>query len=262
MQNSMLTCRSHLTIAYAHTSFVNWRKTTKKLKNPPNENSVRVIAKHMQDELFADSKPFPSDYSFFFKIKWRVFEQSSCLSLFFYIVKTRDLELYIIFFSLRTYIWYILNFRSRGYKWPYHIHVWGVIRKFAKIVAISISFLHDTTTHMQLIGYNMLGVSHLRALQLSSRQRYIAQSSPYYVKFWRLTTQPIKLQRFVKLCYAVIAHIALHAYLTTYLLLFYANFQRFISKGWCSISNRITVLSRGKAFNFYEPIACFGMSIL
>ena len=36
------------------------------LKDPPNENSVRVIAKHIQDELFADSKPFPSDYSFFF----------------------------------------------------------------------------------------------------------------------------------------------------------------------------------------------------
>ena len=199
---------------------------------------------------------------FFFKSNEEHLNSLAVYHSFFYIVKTWDLELYIIFFSLRTYIWYIMNFRSRGYKWPYHIHVWGVIRKFAKIVAISISFLHDTAAHMQLIGYNMLGVSHLRALQLSSRQRYIAQSSPYYVKFWRLTTQPIKLQRFVKLCYALIAHIALHAYLTTYLLLFYANFQRFITKGWCSISNQITVLSRGKAFNFYEPIACFGMSIL
>ena len=32
----------------------------------------------------------------------------------------------------------------------------------------------NTATYMQLIGYNMLGVSCLRALQLSSRQRYIA----------------------------------------------------------------------------------------
>ena len=33
---------------------------------------------------------------------------------------------------------------------------------------------HNTVTYMQLIGYNMLGVSRLRALRLSSRQRYIA----------------------------------------------------------------------------------------
>ena len=33
---------------------------------------------------------------------------------------------------------------------------------------------HDTVTYMQLISYNMLGVSRLRALQLSSRQRYMA----------------------------------------------------------------------------------------
>ena len=33
---------------------------------------------------------------------------------------------------------------------------------------------HNTVTYMQLIGYNMLGVSRLRTLQLSSRQRYIA----------------------------------------------------------------------------------------
>ena len=75
------------------------------------------------------------------------------------------------------------------------------------------------------------------------------------------TTKPIKLQRFVKFCYAVITHIVFYAYLTTYLLLFYANFQRFISNGWCSKSKRITVLSKGKPFNFYEPITCFGMSI-
>ena len=122
---------------------------------------------------------------------------------------------------------------------------------------------HNNAIYMQLIGYNMLDASRIHALQLSSRQRYIAGTGPVYVAFSRLTTQPIKLQRFVKLCYAVIADIAFHVYLTTYLLLFYANFQRYITaKGWCSKSKRITVLSKGKAFNFYEPIGCFGMSIL
>ena len=33
---------------------------------------------------------------------------------------------------------------------------------------------HNTVTYMQLIGFNMLGVSRLRALQLSSRQRFIS----------------------------------------------------------------------------------------
>ena len=39
----------------------------------------------------------------------------------------------------------------------------------------------NTATHMQMIGYNMRDVSRLRALQLSSRQRYIARSGPFYV---------------------------------------------------------------------------------
>ena len=69
---------------------------------------------------------------------------------------------------------------------------------------------------MQLIGYKMLDVSRIHALQ-----HYIAQTGPFYVAFWRFTTQPIKLKRFVKVCYAVIAHIAFNSYLTTYLLLFY-----------------------------------------
>ena len=42
---------------------------------------------------------------------------------------------------------------------------------------------HNTATHMQLIGYNMLDVSCLRALQRSSRQRYIAQTGPFYGAF-------------------------------------------------------------------------------
>ena len=67
---------------------------------------------------------------------------------------------------------------------------------------------------------------------------------PIYVAFWRFTTQPIKLQRFVKFCYAVIVHIAFHVYLMTYLLLFCANFQRVISDGRYSKSKRITVLSK------------------
>ena len=149
-------------------------------------------------------------------------------------------------------------------------YVRGVIRKLAEnschfyiFWSIELKLQHLILQNiMQLVGYNLLDVSRLRALQLSSRQCYIARASPFYVAFWRFTAQPINDQRFVKFCYAVIAHIAFNAYLTTYLLLFDANFQRFISNGWCSKLKRITELSKGKAFNFYEPIACFGMSIL
>ena len=88
---------------------------------------------------------------------------------------------------------------------------------------------HNTATHMQLIGYIMLDVSHLRVLHLLSRQRFIAQTGPFNVAFWCFTTQPIELKRFVKFRYAVIAHIAFHVYLRTYLLIFNANFQRFIT---------------------------------
>ena len=42
---------------------------------------------------------------------------------------------------------------------------------------------HHTATHMHLISDNMLDVSRLRALQLSSRQRYIARTGPFYVAF-------------------------------------------------------------------------------
>ena len=42
---------------------------------------------------------------------------------------------------------------------------------------------HNTATHMQLIGYNILGVSRLCTLQLSSRQHYKAQTGPFYVAF-------------------------------------------------------------------------------
>ena len=42
---------------------------------------------------------------------------------------------------------------------------------------------HNTAIYMQLIGYNMLDVSNLCALQLSSRQRYVAQTGPFYVAF-------------------------------------------------------------------------------
>ena len=47
-----------------------------------------------------------------------------------------------------------------------------------------------------------------------------------------------------------------------YLLLFYANFQRFISNVWCSKSKRIALLSKGKTINFIEPIAFIDMSVL
>ena len=42
---------------------------------------------------------------------------------------------------------------------------------------------NNTATHMQLTGYSMLDVNRLRALQLSSRQRYIARTGPVYVAF-------------------------------------------------------------------------------
>ena len=42
---------------------------------------------------------------------------------------------------------------------------------------------HNTATHMQLICYNMIDVSRIRALQLSPRQRYIEQTGPFYVAF-------------------------------------------------------------------------------
>ena len=58
---------------------------------------------------------------------------------------------------------------------------------------------NNTATYMQLIGYNMLDVSHISALQLSSRQRYIAQTGPFYVAFRCFTTQQLKLQRFVNI---------------------------------------------------------------
>ena len=67
----------------------------------------------------------------------------------------------------------------------------GVIRKFAEDNLI---FLHrsiksaditanNTATHMELISYNMLDVSRLRALKLASRSRYIAQTVALYVAF-------------------------------------------------------------------------------
>ena len=42
---------------------------------------------------------------------------------------------------------------------------------------------HNTAKHMQFIGYSMRDVRRLRVLLLSSRQRYIAQSGPFYVAF-------------------------------------------------------------------------------
>ena len=43
--------------------------------------------------------------------------------------------------------------------------------------------VHHTATHMQLIGYNMLDVSRLPVLQLSSRQCFLAGTRPFYVAF-------------------------------------------------------------------------------
>ena len=63
-----------------------------------------------------------------------------------------------------------------------------------KVRGKSLPFLHhlisragitaqNTATHKQLVGYKMLDVSRLHALQLSSRQRYIARTGPFYVAF-------------------------------------------------------------------------------
>ena len=110
----------------------------------------------------------------------------------------------------------------------------GVIRKFAEnschfyiVWSIELELQHvilqhkcswPVTTCLMLVVYK----------RYSCRQNNATcRTGPFYVAFWRFTTQPIKLQRFVKFYYAVIYHIAYHAYLTTYLLLFYANFQRF-----------------------------------
>ena len=205
----------------------------------------------------------------------------------------------IIHYLSYTYKWYdfwtvcflAIWYRTPDHQIPYHYpletrltsvtcfatalrKVRGVIRKFAEkschfYIVWSLRAritAHNTATHMQLMGYNMLDVSRLRAVQLSSRQRYIAWTGPFYIGFWRFTTQPSKLQRFVKKFYAVIAHIAFHAYLTTYSLLFYANFQRFISNEWCSKSKGITVLSKkAKHSNSMNPLpflACHFFKII
>ena len=74
------------------------------------------------------------------------------------------------------------------------VYFWSFTRGDQKVRGKKLPFLHrminsagitanNTATHMQLIGYNMRDVSRLRALQLSSRQRYIARSGPFYVAF-------------------------------------------------------------------------------
>ena len=52
-----------------------------------------------------------------------------------------------------------------------------------RLINIARITAHNTATHMQLIRYNMLDVSRLHALHLSSRQHYIAQTGPFYVAF-------------------------------------------------------------------------------
>ena len=124
---------------------------------------------------------------------------------------------------------------------------------------------HTTATYMQLIGYNMLDVSRLQMYVRTTVLKATLYSANRHVLrcIWTFHhTTNYTSTFFVNLCYAVIAHIAFHAYLTTHLLLFYANFQRFISNGGCSKSKRITVLSKGKAFYLYELIACLACQFL
>ena len=42
---------------------------------------------------------------------------------------------------------------------------------------------NSTAIYMRLIGYNIFDVRRLYALQLSSRQRYVARTSPFCVAF-------------------------------------------------------------------------------
>ena len=138
----------------------------------------------------------------------------------------------------------------------------GVIRKFVEntyhfYIVWSIELILQHILLQNICSRSVTTCLMLGALQLSSRQRHIVQTSPFYIAFWRFTSEPIQLPLIVKFCYAVIAHIAFHAYLMTYLLVIYANFQRFITNGWSSKSQLITVLSKGKVFNFYEPFAWF-----
>ena len=66
----------------------------------------------------------------------------------------------------------------------------GVIRKFAenschvhRLINRAGITVHNTATHMQFIDYNMLDVSSLCVLQLTSRQRYIVRTGPSYLAF-------------------------------------------------------------------------------
>ena len=91
---------------------------------------------------------------------------------------------------------------------------------------------YNTAIHMQSIGYNKPGVSCLRALQQCQGNFIARELAHLMLLFGVLLHNKLNINVFEKFCYAVIALIAFHAYLTTNLLLFYANFQRFISNGW------------------------------
>ena len=147
--------------------------------------------------------------------------------------------------------------------------IWGVIRKFAENICHFYIFWSIELELQNIIPQHICSCLVTACLMLvvymyySCRQGNAIKSklAHFTLQFDLFTAQPNKLQRFVKYCYDVIAHIACYAYLMTDLLLFYANFQRFISNRWCSISKLITVLWKGKAFHFCEPISCFGMPI-
>ena len=62
----------------------------------------------------------------------------------------------------------------------------------------------------------MLDVSRLRALQLSSMQRYIARPAHVVSDCDILLHNQLNFNVFVKLCYAVMAYLAFHTFLTTY----------------------------------------------
>ena len=120
----------------------------------------------------------------------------------------------------------------------------------------------QNATLLEITCHGSNNIGRLRALQLSSNQRYIVRTGAFYFAFWLWNASPIKHQRLV-IVYAVISHIALNAYLTTSLLLFRANFRRYISKRFCSRSKRMTIQSKSQNIHlYYEHFACFDESFL
>ena len=83
---------------------------------------------------------------------------------------------------------------------------------------------------MHLIGHNMVYVSRPHMLHIAVVKATLQSVNRDILRCILIVCyKTIKPQRLVILCFSVIAHMAFNAYLTTCLLLFNGNFQRFIS---------------------------------